>query len=228
MKKLMSIIIVLLFILSGCSSDKIPPVVEIVGPSTVELDFGEKYVEEGVTASDDMDGELEVTISDNINYLSKGEYEIVYTAEDEAGNVTEITRKVIVNPLVIECDNDVTTIINAIETDITSLRDNVVLTFDITFINNSADTLEVAPAFWFESNVTDAETLYLNIAQLFSIDRLESGASITDKLDFAYEGEQIDLIDSDRIEFGFSHEGIIEGRPYVIDLNIADYMDLPN
>ena len=52
---------------------------------------------DGVSATDDVDGEVDVTVdTTNVNLAVKGVYNITYTAIDNAGNKEEVTVRVIV------------------------------------------------------------------------------------------------------------------------------------
>jgi putative cell wall-binding protein len=72
------------------------PVITLNGEAEVNLEFGAEYVEEGATAVDNIDGELEVTIEGTVDTSVAGTYTITYTATDAAGNVATATRIVVV------------------------------------------------------------------------------------------------------------------------------------
>ncbi|NLS14052.1 DUF5011 domain-containing protein [Vibrio sp. SM6] len=79
--------------------DETPPVVTLVGPSTVRVQLGGVYTEQGATAQDNIDGAIEankVAISGQVDVNTVGNYTITYTATDAAGNVGTATRTVIV------------------------------------------------------------------------------------------------------------------------------------
>jgi hypothetical protein len=225
MKRVLSVLIVLLFMLCSCNTDKVPPVVEIEGPSIIELSLGEKYIDEGASAIDDVDGDVEITLEENIEFFNAGEHEIKYIAVDSAGNSAESVRKVVISPIVIECEEGITTIINAIDTKNKNDRPNVVLSIDVTLINNSADIIEVPPLLWFENSNLDDEELFFNLSQFFPIAKLASGESVTDRIDISYEGEPEDIIGAETIRFGFTEDGFTDEFPYIIDINIADLID---
>ena len=78
--------------------DTTPPEITLNGDNPMELEVGEEYVEPGATAEDDVDGDLtdEIEISGDVNTDEPGEYEVVYTVTDAAGNEATVTRTVIV------------------------------------------------------------------------------------------------------------------------------------
>lgn len=83
------------------------PTLELVGEANITLDFGQMYNEQGFVVVDNCD-ENEITktiqiknsnnqIVTHIDSTAIGEYTIVYTATDKAGNVGTIKRTVVVN-----------------------------------------------------------------------------------------------------------------------------------
>lgn len=71
----------------------------ITGAKDINYTIGDaepSYLD-GVSATDDVDGEVEVTVdTTNVNLSVKGVYNIIYTAMDNAGNKEEVTVRVIV------------------------------------------------------------------------------------------------------------------------------------
>ena len=82
--------------------DTIAPVITLVGASTINLNVGDVYTEQGATASDDKDGDITasiVTAGDTVNTNTAGAYVVTYNVSDAAGNpATEVTRTVNVIP----------------------------------------------------------------------------------------------------------------------------------
>ncbi|XZM35304.1 putative mucin/carbohydrate-binding domain-containing protein (plasmid) [Clostridium perfringens] len=83
--------------------DETKPVITVEGVESpantpIEITLGESYdFSVGVTATDDVDGPVEVTVdSSNVKLDTPGEYTVTYTARDAAGNETTLTRPVIV------------------------------------------------------------------------------------------------------------------------------------
>ncbi len=86
--------------------DKLPPVEDTTAPVINGVTDGQKiyvkledeeFVLPVVTASDDYDGEVAVMRSGSVNLAQEGEYQIVYTATDKAGNKATATITVIVD-----------------------------------------------------------------------------------------------------------------------------------
>lgn len=77
-------------------TDTTPPVITLNGGTSIQLEVGSEYIEAGATASDNIDGVLEVNISGHVDSNDPGTYILVYTAEDKTGNNTTLTRTVTV------------------------------------------------------------------------------------------------------------------------------------
>ena len=77
----------------------IPPVISLVGSSTIYIGVGDNFTDPGATASDNIDGDLtsSITSSGTVNTATEGTYLITYTVSDAAGNSVSITRTVIVS-----------------------------------------------------------------------------------------------------------------------------------
>ena len=68
------------------NKDRKPPMITLNGERFITLNIGEKYEEPGATAEDDVDGAVEVTISDTVKTNMPGNYNIIYQAVDASGN----------------------------------------------------------------------------------------------------------------------------------------------
>lgn len=75
--------------------DVVPPVVTPVGSITPVVNPGAKYTDPGVTTDSGV-----VVVSGKVDTGKVGRYVLTYTVTDRAGNVTKITRTVIVGPSV--------------------------------------------------------------------------------------------------------------------------------
>jgi prepilin-type N-terminal cleavage/methylation domain-containing protein len=78
--------------------DTTPPVIT-VNPTTVNVKVGSAYTNNGVTALDDMLGDItsEIEVTSNLDLNNPGEYTVTYNVSDLAGNeATTKTRTVIV------------------------------------------------------------------------------------------------------------------------------------
>lgn len=96
----------LLFIfltLLGCGNEKDSlidveaPVITLIGESVMLVPLNEQFDDPGVTAIDDVDGDVssDVTVSGVVDTSVIGSYTLIYTVSDAAGNVSEpITRTV--------------------------------------------------------------------------------------------------------------------------------------
>jgi len=73
-------------------NDTTPPVIKLVGKQRVYLSLGEEYRELGATATDNVDGDIDVEISGDVDINRVGAYTIFYTAKDRAGNTAIDTR----------------------------------------------------------------------------------------------------------------------------------------
>jgi len=87
-----------LFTLTACDSDtksqndNIPPMVTLLGDSTVTIIQNTPFIDDGANAVDNIDGSVTVNISGTVDTKVVGEYIITYSATDSAGNTTTIER----------------------------------------------------------------------------------------------------------------------------------------
>lgn len=79
------------------ANDVTAPELRLNGDVEITLAVGTEFEDPGYTATDDYDGDItdKVVISGNVNPAVAGEYELTYTVQDSAGNVTTKKRKVI-------------------------------------------------------------------------------------------------------------------------------------
>jgi len=77
----------------------IPPVISLVGSSTIYIGVGDNFTDPGATASDYIDGDLtsSITSSGTVNTATEGTYTIEYSVSDAAGNIASVSRTVIVS-----------------------------------------------------------------------------------------------------------------------------------
>ena len=78
-------------------TDTTDPVITLIGDAEVIHPQGEAYIDAGASATDDVDGALNVSPSGTVNEDEPGQYTITYTATDSAGNSTTATRTVTVS-----------------------------------------------------------------------------------------------------------------------------------
>jgi uncharacterized repeat protein (TIGR01451 family) len=82
---------------NGSTPDTIPPVISLLGNSTVGLSLGENYNDAGATANDNIDGDLtnQIVTSGSVDVNAEGNYQINYNVSDAAGNAAAtVTRMV--------------------------------------------------------------------------------------------------------------------------------------
>lgn len=72
--------------------DKIAPVIKIIGANPLEIIQDESFSDPGATASDDVDGIVNVKINGTVNTTVVASYTVTYTAVDKAGNKATATR----------------------------------------------------------------------------------------------------------------------------------------
>lgn len=81
-------------------ADTVPPVITLKGTTNVDIPFGQSYVDEGVSATDNSGKEFtfpdDFTITGSFNTSSTGKQSITYSATDVAGNTSTVTRTVTV------------------------------------------------------------------------------------------------------------------------------------
>ena len=79
------------------AADTTAPVISLVGISLVEIEQGVTYIDEGATATDDVDGDItaNIVVANLLDTATAGTYTITYNVADAAGNVgTPVTRTV--------------------------------------------------------------------------------------------------------------------------------------
>ena len=76
--------------------DTTPPTITLNGDKNISLFVGDSYTEEGATAIDNVDGDLNVTISGSVDTNKEGNYTISYSAVDKSGNRASKTRTITV------------------------------------------------------------------------------------------------------------------------------------
>lgn len=72
------------------------PVITLLGDNPLVIEVGDDYEEPGATAEDNVDGDLtdQIEIHKNLNTGKPGEYEVVYSVTDAAGNEAQAVRLV--------------------------------------------------------------------------------------------------------------------------------------
>jgi hypothetical protein len=87
-------------ILITAAPDTVAPVITLTGSATINVVVGGTFTDPGVTASDNVDGDITssvVVAGDAVNVNTAGTYVITYNVSDAGGNAaTQVTRSVIV------------------------------------------------------------------------------------------------------------------------------------
>jgi hypothetical protein len=78
-------------------ADTIAPTIALNGSATVTHEQGTIYADQGASATDSVDTAVEVVTTGAINTAIAGEYTLTYTATDQAGNASSVTRTVVVS-----------------------------------------------------------------------------------------------------------------------------------
>ena len=73
------------------------PVVSLVGDSSITIDYGAEYTEQGASVTDNLDEDVSVVTTGTVDSMQSGTYVITYTATDSCGNSSSVTRDVIVS-----------------------------------------------------------------------------------------------------------------------------------
>jgi len=82
---------------SSSTPDTIPPVISLLGNSTIGLSLGENYNDAGATANDNVDGDLssQIVTSGSVDVNTEGSYPINYNVSDSAGNTAATVTRVV-------------------------------------------------------------------------------------------------------------------------------------
>ncbi|MCK5727021.1 MAG: DUF5011 domain-containing protein [Thiotrichaceae bacterium] len=77
-------------------SNKVKPILILNGAVNTTIAVGEDFIDAGATAHDGQGNDLRVKVVGVVDNKILGEYTLIYTAKDSAGNAVEATRKVMV------------------------------------------------------------------------------------------------------------------------------------
>ena len=77
--------------------DVTAPVITLVGPERVALKVGESFIDPGVTASDDIEGDVSgrVEASGSVDTAVVGTYTVVYQVADRSGNTAAPVQRMV-------------------------------------------------------------------------------------------------------------------------------------
>lgn len=73
--------------------DTTPPVITLAGEPTLEVVEGTEFNDPGASATDDVDGTVEVTVTGAVGTIP-GSYTLTYSATDASGNSSQVTRTI--------------------------------------------------------------------------------------------------------------------------------------
>lgn len=76
------------------AGDNVAPVITLTGSSSITIEQGTEYSEPGWTASDNVDSSLTVNVEGAVDANVVGDYRLIYSTSDDAGNTTSVTRTV--------------------------------------------------------------------------------------------------------------------------------------
>lgn len=77
-------------------TDQTKPEITLVGKAQIELPQGLEFIDPGYSALDQIDGDVAVVTTSNLDIYTLGDYTITYSATDDAGNKATETRGVTV------------------------------------------------------------------------------------------------------------------------------------
>ena len=82
----------------GNNEDRVVPIIKLNGDKTINLNIGDKYIELGATANDNIDGNItnDIIISGSVDTSIKASYTILYKVKDSSNNEANITRVIVV------------------------------------------------------------------------------------------------------------------------------------
>ncbi|WP_048688998.1 di-heme oxidoredictase family protein [Catenovulum maritimum] len=79
--------------------DTTPPEIRLVGEPTINLFVGDSYNEQGVIATDNLDDNLSVITTGEVNTSQQGSYIVSYSVVDSSGNSASISRNIFIHPI---------------------------------------------------------------------------------------------------------------------------------
>ena len=80
----------------GYLVDVTSPTLSLIGSQQLIHQIGKEYIDRGATAIDNEGFAVEVIVSGAVNGMMAGIYEIEYTATDDSGNISSVTRTITV------------------------------------------------------------------------------------------------------------------------------------
>ncbi len=95
--------------------DTAPPIITLIGGSTLNVSTGSTFTDPGATASDHVDGDLTsaIVVTGTVDMATVGEYTLTYSVSDAAGNGTSTARTVNVSDLALSTEQQSTVASNS-------------------------------------------------------------------------------------------------------------------
>ena len=157
---------------AAVTADTTPPVISLLGSSTINLTVGDTFTDPGATATDNVDGDItsSISISGSVNTATAGTYVLTYLVSDSSGNQDEVRRTIIVSAAASSYSISVTASSNADYTLSGTDANGTVSGNDVSITINVGDTLNF--------NVdASSHPFYIKTAQGTGTDNQASGVS---------------------------------------------------
>ena len=157
---------------AALTADTTPPVISLLGSSTINLTVGDTFTDPGATATDNVDGDItsSISISGSVNTATAGTYVLTYLVSDSSGNQDEVRRTIIVSAAASSYSISVTASSNADYTLSGTDANGTVSGNDVSITINAGDTLNF--------NVdASSHPFYIKTAQGTGTDNQASGVS---------------------------------------------------
>jgi len=84
--------------LDCAAAETTPPVISLLGSSTINLTVGDTFTDPGATATDDGDGNItsSISISGSVDTSTAGTYTLSYNVSDAAGNAASVVQRTVI------------------------------------------------------------------------------------------------------------------------------------
>ena len=125
------------------AADTTAPVITLIGSIVIELSVGDTFTDPGATATDNVDGDLtsSITSTSTVDTSVAGEYAILYSVTDAAGNAVSVYREINVTAAATSYNILVVASSNSDYTLTGSDRSGTVDGYDAPITINAGDTL---------------------------------------------------------------------------------------
>ena len=225
------------------SVDVQAPQITIEGANPFNLGLGQSYIDKGASAIDNIDKNISVSSTSNININTLGTYSVLYTARDEAGNESNATRVVnVIDLSLVDTEKPIITILgqNPIEVLLNSsyadagasVSDNVDNSLVATMITNVNTAILGQYAVSYDvtdnsGNKADRKTRVVKVVTSISIDREKPVITLNglDNLTLSYKAKYTDdgAIVTDNIDATRTIYGDNSVNTSILGTNIVNY-----